>query len=55
MANAVPSRVGQIAGAGAVDALFLKLFSGETLKAFRDINLFDPLHVTRTITMGKSA
>ena len=34
MANATPSRLGQIAGAGATDALFLKVWSGEVMTVF---------------------
>ena len=50
-----PSRVGQINSAGAVDALFLKKFSGEILQTFEESNIFKPLHTVRTIESGKSA
>ena len=38
MANFTPSYIGQAAGAGDQNALFLKLFSGETLTAFETVN-----------------
>ena len=50
-----PSRVGQINGAGDVDALFLKKFSGEILQTFEESNVFKALHTVRTIENGKSA
>jgi len=50
-----PSRVGQVNGAGDVDALFLKKFSGEILQTFEESNVFKPLHTVRTIESGKSA
>lgn len=55
MANATPSRIGQINGAGAVDALFLKVFSGEVLTAFHRTNVFLDKTMVRTISSGKSA
>lgn len=55
MTNATPSRVGQIQGAGATDALWLKLFSGEVLTAFETmVKLRDTVR-TRNIDSGKSA
>lgn len=55
MSNANPSRVGQIQGAGATDALWLKNFSGEVLTAFETmVKLRDRVRV-RTIASGKSA
>ena len=53
--NAAASRVGQIEGAGNVDALFLKVFSGEILTAFEEKNVMKDLHMVRTIQNGKSA
>ena len=50
-----PSRLGQVAQAGDVDALFLKVFSGEVLTTFEENNLMMPLHRVRTISSGKSA
>jgi len=43
------SRIGQINQANAVDAIFLKVFSGEVLAAFAENN------IVRTISSGKSA
>lgn len=55
MANATPSRVGQIKGTGAVDALWLDIFGGEVLTAFETkVQTKDRIR-TRTITEGKSA
>jgi hypothetical protein len=53
--NAAPSRVGQIEGANDVDALFLKVFSGEILTTFEEKNVMKDLHMVRTIQNGKSA
>lgn len=53
--NADPSRVGQVEGAGNVDELFLKVFSGEILTAFEEKNVMKDLHMVRTIQNGKSA
>ena len=36
-------------------ALFMKLFTGEVLTAFDELNIFADLHMVRTITSGKSA
>lgn len=55
MSNVNPSRLGLSNGTGADDALFLKTFSGETLAAFEEKNVFMPLMNVRTITSGKSA
>lgn len=55
MSNANPSRVGQIQGSGATDALWLKKFSGEVLTAFETmVKLRDRVRL-RTIDSGKSA
>lgn len=55
MADATPSRVGQIKGAGAVDALWLEIFGGEVLTAFETkVQTKDRIR-TRTISEGKSA
>ena len=53
--GAQPSRLGQIDTEGDVDALFLKVFSGEVLTTFEENNIMMPLHRVRTITSGKSA
>lgn len=55
MANANPSRGGQINQAGDVLALFLKKFGGEILTAFRERTEFLGRHMVRTIDSGKSA
>jgi len=55
MSNATPSRVGQIAQAGAVDALFLKVFSGEVLSSFNAKTVMADKTRVRNITSGKSA
>lgn len=55
MANASPSFVGQVNNAGAQDALFLKVFSGEVMTAFAETCVTEPRHIVRTITNGKSA
>lgn len=55
MSNATVSRIGQINGAGDVDALFLKVFSGEVLTSFEKTNVMMDKHQVRTITSGKSA
>lgn len=55
MANATTLNIGQVNGAGATDALFLKLFSGEVLTAFETASVTRDKHFVRTITQGKSA
>lgn len=55
MADANVSRIGQINQSGAVDALFLKVFSGEVLTSFEKTTVMEGKHNTRTITSGKSA
>lgn len=59
MANITPSRLGAIDGAvgseAAIRALFLKVFSGEILKAFKEVNVAMERSLVRTITSGKSA
>lgn len=55
MANSVPSRLGQVNEAGAVDALFLKVFSGEVIASFNTQTRFMDKHVVRRISAGKSA
>lgn len=53
--DAILSRPGQNNKTGDVDALFLKVFSGEVLTAFEEVNIMKELHKMRTITNGKSA
>lgn len=55
MANATVLAVGQINGAGATDALFLKMFAGELLTAFDEANVVMDKHTVRNIKSGKSA
>lgn len=55
MANATTLNIGQVNGAGATDALFLKIFSGEVLTAFETATVTADKHFVRTITSGKSA
>lgn len=55
MANATTLNIGQINGAGATDALFLKIFSGEVLTAFETASVTRDKHFVRSIASGKSA
>lgn len=55
MANATVLNIGQVNGAGATDAMFLKVFSGEVLTAFETASVTRDKHFVRTISMGKSA
>ncbi len=56
MANFTASRLGLVNNTGTgYDALFLKVFAGEVLSAFRKNTIFENLHVSRTIASGKSA
>ena len=53
--NTSPSRLGQVNATGDVNALFLKVFSGEILTTFEEQNVMKDLHMVRTIQNGKSA
>ena len=53
--QSTPSRSGQVNLAGDVDALFLKVFSGEIIASFEESNLMMPLHRVRGISSGKVA
>jgi hypothetical protein len=55
MSNYNPSIIGQAAGAGDQNALFLKLFSGEVITAFERANTALDRTMVRTISQGKSA
>jgi hypothetical protein len=55
MANATPLRLGQVNAAGADDALFIKVFSGQVLTAFDEMCVTQDKHTVRTISQGKSA
>lgn len=49
------SRPGQINTSGDIDAMFMKVFSGEVFTAFEETNVMKELHRMRTIDHGKSA
>lgn len=53
--NANPSRIGQINTAGDTLAIFLKVFAGEVMAAFEEMNMALPMFVQRNIKSGKSA
>lgn len=55
MSNLTLSLPGQNQLAGASDELFMKVFSGEVLAAFDEVNVMKDLHRVRTIDHGKSA
>lgn len=55
MSNANPSRVGQSGLAGATDALFLKVFSGEVMSTFNSQTVMKEKTRIRSINNGKSA
>lgn len=55
MANANPSRLGQINAAGDAEALFLDVFGGEVLTAFETSVLLRDKHMVRQIQNGRSA
>ena len=56
MANTTPSRLGQVNATGSdTNELFLKVFSGEILTTFEEMNVMKGLHTIRTIANGKSA
>lgn len=51
----VVSNLGQADGAGALDALWLKLYAGEVLTAFETVCVAKGRHIERTIQHGKSS
>jgi hypothetical protein len=55
MTAMTPSRFGQVNQAGATDALFLKVFSGEVLAAFEVATVMQDKVQSRSISSGKSA
>ena len=55
MSNAVVSRLGQVNGANDVNALFLKVWSGEVLATFQRENKMLGMTNVRSISSGKSA
>lgn len=50
-----PSRLGQKNATGTTNDLFLKVFSGEIITVFDEVNVMLPTTTVRTITTGKSA
>lgn len=55
MTTANVTRLGQINGAGEVDATFAKTYAGEVLTAFEKATVMADRHMTRSIDQGKSA
>ena len=55
MADASASRIGQINSAGDAKALFMKVFAGEVLTAFKENCVTEDKHMVRNIQNGKSA
>ena len=54
--NTTASRLGQVNATGSdTNELFLKVFSGEILTTFEEMNVMKGLHTIRTIANGKSA
>ena len=49
------SRPGQANKTGETDALFMKVFTGEVMTAYAEVNIMKDLHRMRTIDHGKSA
>lgn len=52
MTTFVPTRFGQVNGAGDDRALFLKVFGGETVSAFNRNQAFVSRHKVKTLTSG---
>lgn len=55
MVASTPSRVGQANATGDTNALFLKLYSGETMTAFERATVFLDKHMIRPIKGGRTA
>lgn len=55
MADASASRIGSINSAGDTKALFMKVFAGEVLTAFKESCVTEDKHMVRNIQNGKSA
>ena len=53
MADASASRIGQINSAGDTKALFMKVFAGEVLTAFKENCLTEDKHMVRNIQSGE--
>jgi hypothetical protein len=55
MAASTPTRLGQVNGADAVDALFLKMYAGMVLAAYARFNQFEQRAFVKQVSAGKSA
>lgn len=55
MANANLANIGAVNNTGALDATFLKMFSGEVMTAFNEISATKGRHFVKNIKNGKSA
>lgn len=55
MANATPASIGRVNASGTEDALFLKVFAGETITAFERSSVTEGAEMVRSISSGKSA
>jgi len=55
MANATPASIGRVNASGSEDALFLKVFAGETITAFEQSSVTEGQEMVRSISSGKSA
>jgi len=55
MSAATPLRIGENNLGGTTDELFLKVYGGEVLTAFDEVNVMEMLQVIRNIQSGKSA
>ena len=55
MANATPASIGRVNASGSEDALFLKVFAGETITAFEQASVTEGQEMVRSISSGKSA
>lgn len=55
MANATPASIGRVNAGGSEDALFLKVFAGETITAFERSSVTEGAEMVRSISSGKSA
>ena len=53
MADATVSRIGQINSSGDAKALFMKVFAGEVLTAFKENCVTEDKHMVRNIQSGE--
>ena len=49
MANATPASIGRVNASGSEDALFLKVFAGETITAFEQSSVTEGQEMVRSI------